>query len=169
VIPRSVYSESPDPPYLYDDVSAVSDIDIISGRIKPYLKGRASEITRDKRQKIEEELKNYNGRISDVSKAEQGYRSSLVDTVRNDAIIKDIVSVVESVRDTVEDEEGLSDLQEQIEDIASKVNQGVLAALKKLDAEKGYGIMKELGLEGDNDDEDGDEDIIEGRGRGSEN
>lgn len=149
IIDRSVYSESPDPPYLYDNVSASSDIGIISDTIKPYLEGRASEITQDRRQEIEQELKNYNGRMDDIPKAEQGYRSSLVDTVHKDDIINDVVSVVRSVRQDIEEEEGLSDLEQQIDDIASKVGQGILDALKKLDAEKGYGILKKLGLEED--------------------
>jgi hypothetical protein len=67
-------------------------------------------------------------------------------------MINDIVSTINEVKETIEEEEeGLSDLQDQIEDIASKVNEAIINAIRKLDAEKGYGIMKALGLEQEED------------------
>jgi hypothetical protein len=147
VMPSDIYKEAPEPPHLDDSVSASSDIDILTFKLHDYLKDRTSEITRDKRDKTEEELKNYKGIIPDVTEKEQEIRQSIRNIVRDDPTINDIVSTINDVKETIEEEEGLSDLQEQIEDIASKVNEAIINAIRKLDAEKGYGIMKALGLE----------------------
>jgi hypothetical protein len=147
VMSHDIYSEAPEPPTLDDSVSASSDIEILSYKLQDYLKDRTSEITRDKRDNTKEELKNYKGIIDDVEKKEREIRQSIRNIVHDDNIIKDIISAVNETKESIEQEEGLDDLQEQINEIASKVNEAIIDVISKLDAEKGYGLMKALGLE----------------------
>src|SRR5215208_5159607 len=100
------------------------------GLIRMYIRKRADTITEDKRKEFGEELENYPGFLV-VEDKENEIRKELSDIVNSDEQLKDLSSV-------------LSEASKQLEQDIVKT---VTSAIKKLDAEKGYDIIKALGIE----------------------
>jgi hypothetical protein len=99
------------------------------GKINIYIRDRADEITKDRRDEMRKELKEYKGFLVVIDK-ENEIRKELADIVNNDEQLADLTSV-------------LSEASKQLEqDIVEKVT----SAIKKLDAEKGYAILDQLDL-----------------------
>jgi hypothetical protein len=99
-------------------------------QIKNYVSNRYESLTEKKRHDYKKELEGFKG-FTVVQDKENEIRKELHKIVYNDQQSKDITGVLYSAGKLVE----------------STIKEAVESAIRKLDAEKGYGIMKTLGME----------------------
>src|SRR5215211_7085543 len=143
VIDSDVYTKTPDPPVLSGSISATASVKIVS-KLQSYIYDRTQEITEQPKQEIKEELEDYEGLIDDVRAKEREIRKEIEDIVDEDEIMDDIDVVVDNAMKEVRNEVSVQSI---LEAAADKANEAIIKGIRKLDAEKGYGIMKALGMD----------------------
>src|SRR5215211_1971542 len=143
VIDSDVYTKTPDPPVLSGSISATASVKIVY-KLQSYIYDRTQEITEQPKQEIKEELEDYEGLIDDVRAKEREIRKEIEDIVDEDEIMDDIDVVVDNAMKEVRNEVSVQSI---LEAAADKANEAIIKGIRKLDAEKGYGIMKALGMD----------------------
>jgi hypothetical protein len=163
----------PAPTISFDHASEVVE------KLNQYITDKIKNTAEDKKTEIKEELKSYPELIK-AGELEQQKKQELETAVKEVPEPTDIRSVTIPILDalkttidekTMSKQEEISDLQDQIDDLQAEMDeiteseveeaerQTIIPAIKKLDKEKGYGLMKALKLDEE----------LEAPERGSEN
>jgi hypothetical protein len=128
--------------YSQEAVSMVGEFDYappsIVSDLKRYIRTRAEDITKERRDEIEKELEDYDGFVDSIDEEEEEIMKEINEIVDEDKQIEDVSKMLTSITKTTE----------------STVRKAVVAGIKKLDQEKGYDIMKKLGLKEEEEEQD---------------
>lgn len=143
VIAEDVYTYTPDPPIVASSIEVPYVGVKIASEAQSYIADRVDEITEEPKQEIEEDLEDHEGFILDVREREREIKEEIDEVRDEDEIIHALKEVVDkAVRKAQSDV--VDEVKPILERAAKKAEEAVINGIKKLDTEKGYGIMEAL-------------------------
>jgi DNA repair ATPase RecN len=104
---------------------------------------RADDIAQEPKQEIKNRLKNHEAFVDNIYQTQEEIEQEMKEFVDNDEIINEIEVVVDGAMKPIR-EALAADIQPKLDATAEKANITITDAIKKLDAEKGYGIIDAL-------------------------